>query len=191
VVPGEQLPRWSLTCFWRKDGEPIWNNPDLIADASAPAPGGTRHLPRRRAARLAVDRARSSRPTKTPSTTCGASAACRATSTLRRPPRRPLERDRIRRVYEHGLPNPVGYVLPISLNAYTGAWQTGPWFLRDERCYLIPGDRRWATACRWIPSPGSRRLPYVNPPTATSLPPLPASAIRRQLPRRPDRCSTP
>jgi uncharacterized protein (DUF2126 family) len=30
--PGEQLPRWSLNCFWRKDGEPIWNAPDLYAD---------------------------------------------------------------------------------------------------------------------------------------------------------------
>src|SRR5271170_1576667 len=30
--PGEQLPRWSLNCFWRKDGEPLWTNPDLIAD---------------------------------------------------------------------------------------------------------------------------------------------------------------
>ena len=30
--PGEQLPRWSLNCFWRKDGEPIWNDPALYAD---------------------------------------------------------------------------------------------------------------------------------------------------------------
>src|SRR6202795_283343 len=30
--PGEQLPRWSLNCYWRKDGEPLWANPELIAD---------------------------------------------------------------------------------------------------------------------------------------------------------------
>ena len=30
--PGEQLPRWSLNCFWRRDGEPIWQAPALIAD---------------------------------------------------------------------------------------------------------------------------------------------------------------
>ncbi len=30
--PGEQLPRWSLNCFWRKDGEPLWNAPALYAD---------------------------------------------------------------------------------------------------------------------------------------------------------------
>ena len=30
--PGEQLPRWSLNLFWRKDGEPLWTNPALFAD---------------------------------------------------------------------------------------------------------------------------------------------------------------
>ena len=25
--PGEPLPRWSLNCFWRRDGEPIWHEP--------------------------------------------------------------------------------------------------------------------------------------------------------------------
>jgi transglutaminase-like putative cysteine protease len=32
--PGEPLPRWSLNCFWRRDGQPIWQNPELIADES-------------------------------------------------------------------------------------------------------------------------------------------------------------
>ena len=30
--PGEQLPRWSLNCFWRRDGEPLWHDPKLLAD---------------------------------------------------------------------------------------------------------------------------------------------------------------
>jgi uncharacterized protein (DUF2126 family) len=29
--PGEPLPRWALSCFWRVDGAPIWEKVDLIA----------------------------------------------------------------------------------------------------------------------------------------------------------------
>ena len=29
--PGEPLPRWALSCFWRCDGVPVWENTNLVA----------------------------------------------------------------------------------------------------------------------------------------------------------------
>ncbi len=81
--PGEQLPRWSLNCFWRRDGEPIWHNPALLDDEKRQR-GVTATLRRSFLPESRSDsgcrRSTSSRPSKTPSTTCGASGSCRRTS---------------------------------------------------------------------------------------------------------------
>ena len=70
-----------------------------------------------------------------------------------------MERARLRRVFEQKLDTAVGYVLPIKAQEQPGTlaprWSTGPWFLRDERMYLMPGD-----------SPMGYRLPLDSQPWA-------------------------
>ncbi|MDD3352034.1 transglutaminase family protein [Zoogloea sp.] len=188
--PGEQLPRWSLTCFWRKDGQPIWTHPELIADASVP---GDVKVDKAHtflagvASRLAVDQRRVFpayedafyylwRERRLPGNVDPFDARLDD----------PMERERIRRVYEHGLPNPVGYVLPVGVNEHSGAWESGPWFLRDERCYLIPGDSPMGFRLPLDSQPWVEKsdYPHINPPDVhQQFAPLPPyTAIRRQIP---------
>ena len=106
----------------------------------------------------------------------------------------PLERDRLARVFTQGLEATIGYVLPVARNQnnrqgrFESRWQTGPWFLRGERCYLIPGDspigyRLPLDSQPWV---AESDYPYVTPtdPTAT-VPPLRSyEAFRRHLDER-------
>ena len=157
--PGEPLPRWSLSCFWRRDGEPVWENAALCADESrdygASAEQAALFL-RTLAAQLGLDAKLVFpayedtwyylwRERKLPSNVDPFDSRLDD----------PLERTRLRKMFHHGLGKEAGYVLPISKNEK--GWQTGAWFLRDERCYLIPGD-----------SPLGLRLPLDSLPWASA-----------------------
>ncbi|MDE3737510.1 transglutaminase family protein [Pseudomonas resinovorans] len=187
--PGEQLPRWSLNCFWRKDGEPIWQDPALYADESRSYGADTRLAARflsRVANRLGVSGEHQFpafedwlyylwRERTLPSNVTPEDARLAD----------PLERERLRRVFERGLGEEVGQVLPLGRNAAGDAWESGRWYLRDEHCRLIPGDsplgyRLPLDSQPWV---NEADYPYVNPadPSQT-FPPLRRSAlIREQL----------
>ncbi|HWP11403.1 MAG TPA: transglutaminase family protein, partial [Ramlibacter sp.] len=163
--PGEQLPRWALSIYWRADGQPAWNNPALFADERLPAHYTTEDAKRfahALAARLNLTN-RFIQP-----------AFEDVFYYLWRERRLPvnvdpfdsrlddeMERARLRRVFEQKLDAPVGYVLPLYArddehpDFAAPQWSTGPWFLRDERMYLIPGD-----------SPMGLRLPLDSLPWA-------------------------
>lgn len=161
--PGEQLPRWALSIYWRDDGQPCWNNPRLFADERHPghyADADAKAFMMALCAQLGLD-TRHVRP--------GYEDVFYYLWRERRLPVNvdpfdarlddELERDRLRRVFEQKLDKAVGYALPIQRGAGPDldgpAWITGPWFLRDERMYLVPGD-----------SPMGFRLPLDSLPWA-------------------------
>ena len=187
--PGEQLPRWSLNCFWRKDGQPIWLNPALIADTARPGTATEEDAGAFLAGiarRLGLDAERVF------------PAYEDAFYYMWRERRLPvnvdpfdarlddaLERARIRKVFEQGLPTAVGHVLPVGVGE-DGCWESGPWFLREERCYLIPGDsplgyRLPLDSQPWV---SKADFPYLHPlDPHQPFAPLPDHAlIRQQLP---------
>lgn len=153
--PGEQLPRWALSICWRADGIPCWQDPLLFADEREPdryTSADARRFLETLTHRLGL------------ATECIQPGYEDAWYYLWRERSLPvnvdphdarlddeLERARLRRVFDAGLSAVTGYALPLSRDGAT--WVTGPWFLRDERMYLLPGD-----------SPMGYRLPLDSLP---------------------------
>ena len=157
--PGEQLPRWALSIYWRADGKPCWSDPALFADEREPSAytaADARRFIDTLATRLAVPQDH---------ILAGHEDAWYYLWRERRLPVNvdpfdarlddELERARLRRVFSQGLDAEVGYILPLrpfeadpALGAASRAkrtgpdpqWQSGRWFVRDERLYLMPGD---------------------------------------------------
>ena len=141
--PGEQLPRWSLNCFWRRDGQPIWANPALIGDETkdyGATDATSAAFLKKVAEHLGVDTggvfaaAEDAfyymwRENRLPSNVDPTDAKLRD----------PLERARLEHVFNQGLDAVVGHVLPIEKGG-AGRWRTGKWHLRNDRCFLVPGD---------------------------------------------------
>jgi uncharacterized protein (DUF2126 family)/transglutaminase-like putative cysteine protease len=171
--PGEQLPRWSLNCFWRKDGEAIWTDSALIADETcreAGAPANAPRLLRAVAERLGLSAEYVfpayedasyylSRESKLPSNV----------EPLNSKLADPLERARLARILDGELGDPVGYVLPIARPTDAASWQSGRWFLRRERCYLIPGDSPigYRLPLDSLPAVSPNDFPHIYPPDPT------------------------
>lgn len=167
--PGEQLPRWTLSAYWRTDGQACWHHPELFADEREPHHYTTEDAHtflHAVADRLGVGRQHIQpgfedtfyylwRERTLPVNVDPFDARLEDE----------IERARLRRVFEHRLDQPVGYALPLacrdaagkSKQSDVGRWLSGPWFLRDERLYLIPGD-----------SPMGYRLPLDSLPWTRS-----------------------
>ena len=180
--PGEQLPRWSLNCYWRKDGEPLWQNDALIADESKQGKANEKTAAsflRGVAERLGLEAGFVFpayedafyylwREARLPSNVDPFDARLEDD----------LERKRLARVFSQGLKRAVGGVLPLARPESEG-WRTGSWFFRDERCYLIPGDSPMGYRLPLGSQPWVAKgdYPFVSPPDPSiPRPPLPSRA---------------
>ncbi len=168
--PGETLPRWTFSLFWRRDGAPLWQDPTLVAPegegAATPADGEA--LLRRMAEGLGVppDNVLPAyedpgewvlRESKLPENVTPEDSRLAD----------PEARARLARVFNRGLTVPSGFVLPVQ--AWQGqAWRSERWRLRRGHVFLVPGD-----------SPVGYRLPL------SALPWLAPEDVPQVLPRDP------
>jgi len=179
--PGEPLPRWGFSLFWRRDGGPMWHNAELLAIESTPRTvrsGEARRFTEEVATRLGI----------TPEHVIPAyeDPAERMLKEGQLPDNvdpsdpkidDPAERAAIMRSFERSLAAPAGFVLPVqrwNAPAHTG-WISEVWKLRRRRLFLVPGD-----------SPIGFRLPlnslpYVRPVDYPHLVPADPFAERAEL----------
>ena len=155
--PGEEVPRWALGLFWRTDGEPLWDNPQLLARVDKDYGHSVKEaeaFSRLLCGRLGLDGGyaqpayedglhyllqEQNLPVNLDSDIAGAKDS--------------LARRRLARVLEQGLDTPSGFVLPLNWNFYGQNWSSSIWEFRRGRLTLIPGD-----------SPVGLRLPLDSLP---------------------------
>ena len=190
--PGEPLPRWALTAYWRADGAPLWHNPALLAEASASLSVETlKRFATQLAQQLGLNPGYLIPAYEDPwqaldlESRLPANLDPHATDLSK-----PDARHRLAKQLRHGLAKVVGYVLPLKAGtAVSPQWRSSRWPLRQDRLYLIPGDsalgyRLPLDSLPWLapedfeldlpPDPFAERAPLPEyPPT----PPPAADAI--------------
>jgi uncharacterized protein (DUF2126 family)/transglutaminase-like putative cysteine protease len=181
--PGEPLPRWALSCYWRKDGVAIWENHALIGNEAVDY-GYNAHDASRfmeaLCARLLVESEFLMPAYEDVFYYLWKERHLPANvDVFNSNLEDPIERVRLARLFEQGLGKTIGFVLP--LRRMGRHWTSQPWFTRTERIFLIPGD-----------SPLGYRLPldalpWTKPEDAEyTYDPDPFSP-RDALPPRPER----
>src|SRR5579872_866029 len=142
--PGESLPRWALGCYWRRDGVPLWDDHTLLADIDmdyAHDAEDARLFITTLAERLTVDQKRCIPAYEDVWYYLWSERRLPVNvNPLESRLDDPEERRRLAKVYEQGLKHIVGYALPLRRNPISAvpAWESGPWFLRQEHLYLLP-----------------------------------------------------
>ncbi|WP_413710281.1 DUF2126 domain-containing protein [Rhizobium sp. Rhizsp82] len=182
--PGESLPRWTFSLYWRKDGMPIWQDPNLIAAEgkdTGVTPADAERLMTGIARELAISPDMVLPAYEDPAEWIVKEGNLPenvdpSNSKLKDPE----ERNRIARVFERGLTVPTGYILPVQAwNAQASGrrWMSEKWQTRRGKIFLVPGD-----------SPVGYRLPlgtlpYISPAQFPYIHTADPSIPREPLPK--------
>jgi uncharacterized protein (DUF2126 family)/transglutaminase-like putative cysteine protease len=145
--PGESLPRWTFSLYWRRDGKPVWRDEALVAredDVTGATPEDASKLLGAMADRLGVGAEMVVPAFEDPAEWIVKEASLPENVTPENSKLKdPEERSRIARVFGRGLTEPAGYILPLQRwqSKATGPrWMSERWKLRRGHLFLVPGD---------------------------------------------------
>ncbi|MEQ8470976.1 MAG: transglutaminase family protein [Marinoscillum sp.] len=153
--PGEPLPRWKLGCYWRKDGEPMWQNDAMMADLSKDYGFGAKEagdFMRVLANELSVDEQNISPAYEDPFYFIWEESKLPTNvDPLKLDLKSSLERQKLADLLNKGLDEPIAYAVPIAWDLSSESWQSCRWTFRRNDLFLVPGN-----------SPAGLRLPLES-----------------------------
>ncbi|MBE0578708.1 transglutaminase family protein [Devosia sp.] len=155
--PGETLPRWTFSLYWRLDGKPVWSDEKLIAREGVKTSATHEHARRFLEVfshKLGLTGETIAEAYEDPGEWLLKEANLPANvDPANSELADPEARSRIAKVFERGLTNPTGYVLPVQRwnAAASSPWLTEKWKTRRGKLFLAPGD-----------SPAGYRLPLSS-----------------------------
>ncbi|MDP3736304.1 MAG: transglutaminase family protein [Hyphomonadaceae bacterium] len=171
--PGETLPRWTFSLFWRRDAKPIWTNPDLVAGEGKDSGATKKHaeqLLQTMAEELGVGAEMVIPAYEDPASWILKEGNLPENVTPENSKLKdPEERNRIAKVFGRGLTEPSGYVLPIQrwqAKASTSKrWKSEKWKLRRGHMFLAPGDSAvgYRLPLESLPHIPPAKYPFINP----------------------------
>ena len=141
--PGEELPRWRLSCYWRNDGIPIWKKDELIADNTKEY--GFKTEDANRFLTTLTDRLGLSKDMIIPAYEdtfyylWKEGTLPQNVDPLKSNLKDPLERQYLAKLLDRDLGSPQGFILPLGHDEQGDTWKSSGWNLRREHLFLIPG----------------------------------------------------
>ncbi len=190
--PGETLPRWTFSLYWRRDGKPIWQDEAMVAkeDATGATPAQAEALLTEIAGELGLPADHVVPAFEDPAEWILKEGNLPENVTPENSKLKDAEeRARIARVFGRGLTEPSGFVLPVQRWQAKSAkgWVTEKWPLRRGHLFLVPGDSPvgYRLPLGSLPYVPPAAFPYINPADPfEDRPPLPepANAAGRPLP---------
>jgi uncharacterized protein (DUF2126 family)/transglutaminase-like putative cysteine protease len=198
--PGESLPRWGFSIYWRKDGVPIWRDPSLIAGETMPAKKGepaeaTPSIDEALAGEMLRDAARSLgveedyvQPVFEDSFEWAMKEGNLPINVTPIDPKLedPELRERFVRTYTRGLDKPIGFVLPVqrwnSADLSIPRWKSERWKVRKGKLTAVPGDSAlgYRLPLGALPHVPASDYPYIHP-RDTADPREPLADFREQV----------
>ncbi len=142
--PGEPIPRWQYAIYWRKDGQPLWKNPRLLANPNEEqgiTVDGAEAFGRALAGGLGLSPDTCQPAFEDTFYFLWETGNLPVNIDPRRvDPADKLERQTLNALLEVGLEKPKGFVLPLTFNHNEGRWESCLWEMKREHIFLLPGN---------------------------------------------------